>query len=60
MYDYHYPMINGFNDGWGIFMMVFWVVILIIIVAVVLRLLKHYEIGTNHRNTLKLLKLCPH
>jgi putative membrane protein len=46
--DYHYPMMNSYNDGWGIFMMLFWVVFLVIIVIVVLRLLKHHEIGTNH------------
>ena len=48
MYNYPYPM-NGYNDGWGSFMMLFWVVFLIITVVVVLRLLKHHEIGANHK-----------
>jgi putative membrane protein len=49
MFDHQNPMTNGYIDGWGIFMMLFWVVFLIIIVVVVLRLLKHHEIGTNHK-----------
>lgn len=48
MYDY--PMMNGYNAGWGFFMMLFWGVILIIIVLVVLRLLKNHEVGINHKS----------
>jgi putative membrane protein len=49
MYDYQGPMMNGYNDNWGVFMMLFWAVFLITIIMVVLRLLKHHEIGTSHK-----------
>lgn len=49
MYNYQYPMMNGYNDGLGIFMMLFWGIFLIIIIVVVLRLLKHHEIGTGRK-----------
>ena len=49
MYNYPYPMMNGYNNGWGIFMMLFCVIFFIVVVGVVLRLLKHHEIGTNHK-----------
>lgn len=47
MYDY--PMMNGYNNGWGVFMMLFWVIILIGIVVVALRLLKNHEVGTSQK-----------
>jgi putative membrane protein len=48
---YQYPMMNGYNDGWGIFMMMFGVLLLIVVVVLVLRLLKHHELSTSHRNS---------
>ncbi len=47
MYDY--PMMNGYNNGWGVFMMLFWGIILIGIVVVVLRLQKNHEVGTSQK-----------
>ena len=49
MYNYPYPMINGNNNGWGSFIILFCVIFLIITVFVVLRLLKHNELGSNHK-----------
>jgi putative membrane protein len=49
MYEYQNPMMNRYNDGWSIFIMLFWVIFLIIIVMAVLRLLKNHEIVTNHK-----------
>lgn len=49
MYNYQYPMMNGFNDGWGIFMMLFWVIFLIIAAIVVFRLLKNHDVGHDRK-----------
>lgn len=55
MYDY--PTMNGYNGGWGIFMMLFWVIILVGIVVGVLRLLKNHEVGTSQKtNSLDIVK----
>jgi putative membrane protein len=49
--DYNYPMMNGYNDGFGIFMMLFWGVIIVVIIVVVLRLLRHHEASTNNKTS---------
>lgn len=48
MYDYG-PMMNGGDWGWGLFMMLMWLVFFIVIAVVVVRLLKGHEIGTSHK-----------
>ena len=47
---YYGPMMNGSDWGWGIFMMLFWVVVLVAIIYVVVRLLKSHEAGTNQKS----------
>ncbi len=50
MMDYYNgngPMMNGNDWGWGIFMMLFWLILLVVIVYVVMRLLKSHESNSN-------------
>ncbi len=50
-------MMNGYGNVWGIFMMLFWVVVLVIVVAVVLRLLKQHEVSINYKlNAIDIVK----
>jgi putative membrane protein len=44
---YDYPMMNNYGWGWGVGMMVFWLVTLAVVAIVVLRLLKSHEHGTR-------------
>jgi putative membrane protein len=44
---YYGPMMNGNDWGWGIFTGIIWLIFFIFIVYVVIRLLKHHEIGTK-------------
>lgn len=44
---YYGPMMNGNDSGWGIFMMLFWLVVLVAIIYVVIRLFKSHESNTN-------------
>ncbi len=44
---YYGPMMNGNDWGWGIFMMLFWFVFLVLVAYVILRVLK----GHDHRHT---------
>jgi putative membrane protein len=46
---YNYPMMDGQDRGWGLFMMVFWVLVLAIASLVIVRLLKSHELGAHHR-----------
>jgi putative membrane protein len=46
---YYGPMMNGNDWGWGLLMMLVWLVFFIIIAVVVVRLLKGHEIGTTHK-----------
>jgi len=48
MMDYYNgngPMMNGNDWGWGIFMMLFWLIVFVVIVYIVMRLIKNH--GTN-------------
>lgn len=47
--DDRYQMMNGFNGGWGVFMMLLQAIFLVIIVIAVLRLLRHHEIGVSRK-----------
>jgi putative membrane protein len=47
---YYGPMINGNDWGWGILMILFWLVVLVAIVYCVARLLKSHESGTNQKS----------
>ena len=49
MYYYGPNMMNGNDWGWGIFMMFFWLLLLVIGAIVVIRLLSSHEVGHNHR-----------
>ncbi len=51
MYDFRYPMMDSYNEGWSIFMMLLWAVILVIIVVVVFRLLKNQQTEIKHNVT---------
>ena len=48
---YYGPMMNGSDWGWGIFMMFFWLVFLVVVAVVVIRLLRghNHNIDHNHR-----------
>jgi putative membrane protein len=46
---YHYgPMMNGNDWGWGIFMMVFWLIALVVVAVVVMHLLREHNHHTGH------------
>lgn len=49
--DYYYGpnMMNGNNWGLGVFMMLFWLIVLAIIAYVVIRLLKNHETANNSK-----------
>jgi putative membrane protein len=42
-------VMSGNNSGWGIFMMLFWLVVLVVIVYVEIRLLKNHETAANSK-----------
>jgi putative membrane protein len=44
---YNGPMMNRNDWGWGIFMMLFWLIVLVVIAYVVMRLIKNHESTTN-------------
>ena len=49
---YHYgPMMNGNDWGWGIFMMFFWLVFLVVVAVVVVRLLRSHEASHSHKTS---------
>ena len=45
--EYYRPMMSGNDWGQGLFMMLFWFIVLVVIVYVVIRLLKNHETHTN-------------
>lgn len=47
--QYNYPMMHGYDNSWGIIMMIFWIIIIIVIVAAVMRLLRSQEQTSNHK-----------
>ena len=47
--NYYYPMMNGYDWGWGFIMMFVWLISLIVLVVVVLRLLKGHESNASRR-----------
>lgn len=49
MYNYQYPMMDGYNGGWGIFMMMLWGLALVAVVVVVMRLLRHGDVSATHK-----------
>ena len=42
-------MLNGNDWAWGIFMMLFWLIVLVVVIYVVIRLIKNHENTTNTR-----------
>lgn len=42
---------NGYDWGWSLFMGIFWLIILAFVIYVVVRMLKHYEIGSGNDNS---------
>ena len=50
-YYYDQPMMDGggFGGVWGIFMMVSWVILLVIVGLVVARVLRHYNGNMHHK-----------
>lgn len=44
---YNGHMMNGYNSGWGIIMIFFWLIILLIVFYIVLRLVKNHESISN-------------
>jgi putative membrane protein len=45
---YYHPMMDNQDWGWGLFMMLFWVVLFIIVGVVVVHLLKSHETSSKH------------
>jgi putative membrane protein len=49
--DYYGPnMMSGNDWGWGIFMMLFWLMFLVFIIYVVIRLLRNHENSSNQKS----------
>ncbi len=49
---YNYPMMNGNDWGWGVFMMFFWLLFLVVVAVVVVRLMRghdYHHMGHDHR-----------
>ena len=44
---YNSPMMNRNDWGWGIFIMLFWLIVLVIIIYFVMRLIKNHESTSN-------------
>ena len=55
MYFYG-PMGDGYNIGWGIFMLFFWILIFIIATLVISRYLKSHNEGQNQSRALDIAK----
>jgi uncharacterized membrane protein len=47
MHYYVPDVMSGNDSGWGIFMILFWLAVLVVIVYVVISLLKNHETATN-------------
>lgn len=45
---YDYPMMNGYDSGWGFVMMLLWVAFLVLGVVLVVRLIKSHDHYSSH------------
>lgn len=46
---YYNPMVDGYNNGWGVWMMAFWLIVIVVIVYSVIRLLKNHDSTTSFK-----------
>lgn len=44
---YYNPIIDGYNNGWGVWMMAFWLVVVVVIGYAVIRLLNNHGATTG-------------